>query len=143
MNVGRALLAAALHILIVMIVTTNFLPVVAPALDVTNRDAVPEAIRTTIVPASSILIGIIVAFIAGWWGSSGVKERWLPQGLLIGTLVALFWAALAVGNERLETLSPLTVAYVPGAILGAAVASRGNAIRRAFLAAGIHASRRW
>lgn len=138
MNIGRALLAAALHILVVLVVTTNFLPFVASALDVTNHDASPEAIRATIVPMSSVLIGLVVAFIAGWWGFSGAKQRWLPQGLLIGALIALFWTVLALGYGRLEALSPFTVAYVPGALLGAAVASRGNALRRAFLAAGIH-----
>lgn len=78
-------MAVALQVLLAAVVTTNIVPIFATIFELPNRggvvDDVPEAIRTTIVPTSSIVIGI--------------KERWIQQSLLMVATIAL-WLILSL-----------------------------------------------
>lgn len=145
MSVNRALLAALLHVAIVAVLTTNALFALGPALSTavgaasgtSATEGVPVAIQTGIPPTSRILIGMIVAFIAGWWGTSGLTKRWPQQGLLIGVLIAIMSLALAAATDGLGTRSGWVVLDAVGAFIGAAFATSAAGIRRAFAAASI------
>lgn len=145
MNIGRASLAALLWVTIVALFTTNavlaLIPALTAAFDASDRtgipEGMPETIQTMIIPMSRILIGMIVAFIAGWWGTSGLP-RWRQQGLLIGAFVAVLGLVLAAAGDGITTRSIAVLLDSAGAFAGAALASAAVGIRRAFTAASIH-----
>ena len=135
MNVSRALLAALLYGIIVGIITTNFLLTSFAALDPSEAGTNASAIRTTIIPTSRMLVAVIAAFIAGWWGTSGLKARWRQQGLLIGTFVVLVGLALAAVSDGISTWTGALLLDAAAALGGAAIAHAALRIRRAVLAA--------
>ena len=137
MNVSRALLAALLYAIIVGIITTNFLPVAFTALQVWNAGSDASAIRTTIIPTSRMLIAVIAAFIAGWWGASGLTARWRQQGLLIGACVVLVGLALAAVSDGISAWTSTLLLDAAAAFGGAAIAHAALRIRRAVVAAAM------
>src|SRR5688572_5210929 len=124
MNIGRASLAALLWVTIVAVFTTNALLALGPALSTavgaSATEGGPAAIQTAIMPTSRILIGMIVALMAGWWGTSGLTKRWPQQGLLIGALIAAFGLALAAATDGVSTRSGVVLLDGAGAFIGAA-----------------------
>ena len=137
MNVSRALLAALLYGVIVGVITTNFLPVSFAAFDVANAGADANAIRTTLIPTSRMLIAVIAAFIAGWWGAGGLTTRWRQHGLLIGALVVLVGLALAAASDGITAWTGTLLLDAAAALAGAATAHAAVRIRRAVIAAAV------
>jgi hypothetical protein len=137
MNVGRAGLAALLYGIIVGVIATNLLPASFTAFYVSDAGSNANAIRTTIIPASRMLIAMIAAFTAGWWGTSKQTSGWLQQGLLIGAFVGAVGLALAAGSEGITPWTGTLLLDAAAAVGGAAVACATLRIRRAVLAAAM------
>ena len=136
MNVRRALLAALLYGIIVGVLTTNVVPALLTALDVSNPGS-SVAIGTTIIPTSRMLITIIAAFIAGWWGASGLASRSVRQGLLIGAFVVLVGLGLAAAGDGITAWTGTLLLDAAAAVGGAVVAGTALRIRRAVVAAAL------
>ena len=137
MNVGRAFLAAGLQLVIAGVITTNVVPFSANLFEIPAQVPTGETIRTTVLPTSRILIGVIAAFIAGWWGASGLGKQWIGQGLLTGAVVAVFGVALATASGGMSPRTSAVLLDAAAAVAGAGLASMHVRIRRAFVAAGV------
>ena len=136
MNVGRALLAAALHITITVVVTTVVVLLIAGVREIPLGTAFETASARALYPRPRLVVGVLSAFFAGWWGAKGLSERRLEQGLLIGILVGLFATVLAFIDHEIPARTVAIMLQTAAAVVGSGMTVLAPPIRRAIVAAG-------
>lgn len=134
-NVRRAFLATALHLTITAVVTAMVVSLIAMVREVPLGTAFETASARALYPRPRLVVGVLSAFVAGWWGASGLSRRRFEQGILIGILIGVAALLLTLADHELRGRTVGISFQIAAAVAGAAFTALSPPIRRAFIAA--------
>lgn len=130
MNIRRAVLAAAVQIAATILVTVVIVSVYVSILAARDSVSLPEseleAIGERVGQWTALIVGVVTAFAAGWWGARGLGDNAVKQGFAIGALIAVFGLVIDVTGGDIGAMTAASVLLNFGAAVAGAWLARSR-----------------
>ena len=125
MNIRRAMASTLMQVVITLVVTTILVTIYIAVLSVQNQGALPDAwlVGERAGRPIGMAVGVIAAFLAGWWGARGIADRTIGLGVLIGAMVGTLSLVMDAITGNLGVLTAVIVTLeIAAAVAGAMLA---------------------
>lgn len=130
MNIRRAVIAAAVQIvatiLVTVIIVTAYVSLLAARDSVSVPESELEAIGERVGQWTALIVGVVTAFFAGWWGARGLGDSAVKQGLVVGALIAIFGLIVDVTGGDIGAMTAGSVLLNFGAAVAGAWFARSR-----------------